>query len=298
MVVPWGYLEVVNAPQRPPWREKPHSSREPRANAGIGYETAKDFLKRGARVIMACRNVQLAETAAGNLLSEIPGSDIRVVQLNLASLRSVKECAEEILKSEPKIHLLINNAGVMACPYEKTEDELEMQFQTIHLGHFLLTRILLPKVLESAPARIVNISGGAHYAGRVNFEDLQSTRSYNSVLAYNQSKLCNLLFTLELQELLKDTGVVAYAVHPGVVATELGRHVPGGWLFQKLGWILKNPVQGAQTTLHCALDEKLAEQNGLYFSDCSPARASGRARNKDDAKKLWEVSEDLVKNFI
>ncbi|XP_065347539.1 retinol dehydrogenase 12-like [Cloeon dipterum] len=270
------------------------------ANAGIGYETAKDFLKRGARVIMACRNVQLAETAAGNLRSEIPGSDIRVVQLNLASLRSVKECAEEILKSEPKIHLLINNAGVMACPYAKTEDELEMQFQTNHLGHFLLTRILLPKVLESAPARIVNLSSVAHLGGKVNFEDLQSTRSYNAVLAYNQSKLCNVLFTLELQERLKDTGVVAYAVHPGVVATELGRHLPCGcsWAFKKFGWILKTPVQGAQTTLHCALDEKLAEQNGLYFSDCSPGRTSGRARNKEDAKKLWEVSEDLVKNFI
>ncbi|XP_059473096.1 retinol dehydrogenase 12-like isoform X2 [Neocloeon triangulifer] len=270
------------------------------ANTGIGYETAKDFLKRGARVIMACRNIQLAESAADELRKEVPGGDIRVVQLNLASLKSVKECADVLLQTEQKIHLLVNNAGVMACPYSKTEDGLEMQFQTNHLGHFLLTNLLLPTVKNSAPSRIINLSSAAHLGGKVNFEDLQSTRSYNSVLAYNQSKLCNVLFTLELQERLKDTGVVSYAVHPGVVATELGRHLPCGcsWAFQRFGWVLKTPLQGAQTTLHCALDEKLATQNGLYFSDCSPGRTSERARNKEDAKKLWEVSEELLKDYL
>ncbi|XP_059478278.1 retinol dehydrogenase 11-like [Neocloeon triangulifer] len=270
------------------------------ANTGIGYETAKDLLKRGARIIMACRNVDRAKSAARELQKEVLGGEIRVVELNLASLKSVKECANDILASEPKIHLLINNAGVMACPYTKTEDGLEMQFQTNHLGHFLLTNLLLPKIKESAPARIINVSALAHRAGRVNFDDLQSTRSYNSVIAYSTSKLCNLLFTLELQERLKNTGVVTYALHPGVVATELGRHTPCGcgWLFQRLGCFIKTPVQGAQTTLHCALDEQLAEQNEFYFSDCKPAHVSARASNKDDAKKLWEVSEELVKSYL
>ncbi|XP_059473313.1 retinol dehydrogenase 12-like [Neocloeon triangulifer] len=267
------------------------------ANTGIGYETAKDFVKRGAKVIMANRNVELSERAAEKLRQEVPNCNVRVVQLNLASLHSVKKCAEELLRSEPKINLLINNAGVMMCPYMTTEDGYEMQFQTNHLGHFLFTTLLLPRIKESAPARIVNVSSTAHLFGKVKFDDLQSKKSYSPTKAYGQSKLCNILFTSKLTDQLKDTGVVAYAVHPGVVSTELGRHLEGGtsWILNKLDWAKKTPVEGAQTTLHCALDERLATQSGLYFSDCKPGKTSSRARNKADAQKLWEVSEELVK---
>ncbi|XP_059470632.1 retinol dehydrogenase 12-like [Neocloeon triangulifer] len=270
------------------------------ANTGIGYETAKDFVKRGAKVIMANRNVELSEKAAMKLREEVPNCDVRVVQLNLASLNSVKKCAEELLKSEPKINLLINNAGVMMCPYLTTEDGFEMQFQTNHLGHFLFTSLLLPRIKESAPARIVNVSSTAHLIGKVNFEDLQSEKSYSPIKAYGQSKLCNILFTSELTERLKGTGVVAYAVHPGVVSTELGRHLEGGqsWLLRNLDWAKKTPVEGAQTTLHCALDERLAIQSEIYFSDCKPGMMSCSASNKADARKLWEVSEALINQAL
>ncbi|XP_059473308.1 retinol dehydrogenase 12-like [Neocloeon triangulifer] len=274
------------------------------ANSGIGYETAKDFVKRGAKVIMANRNVELSERAAEKLRQEVPNCNVRVVQLNLASLHSVKKCAEELLRSEPKINLLINNAGVMMCPYMTTEDGYEMQFQTNHLGHFLFTTLLLPRIKESAPARIINVSSTAHLFGKINFNDLQSEKSYNPTKAYGQSKLCNILFTSELTEVLKGTRVVAYAVHPGVVSTELGRHLRGSDQLRllskisKMIWTKKTPLEGAQTTLHCALDERLATQSGLYFSDCQPGMMSRRATNKGDAKKLWEVSERLIKEAL
>ncbi|KAF4525465.1 hypothetical protein B566_EDAN004877 [Ephemera danica] len=271
------------------------------ANTGIGYETALELVRRGARVILACRSTERAEGAAKKLRDAITGAQVRIVSLDLASLRSVKSCADEILLSETAIHLLINNAGVMMCPYERTEDGLEMQFQSNHLGHFLFTLLLLPRLKASAPARIVNLSSYAHKFGKINFNDLQSTKSYSPTGAYGQSKLCNILFTLELQKRLQGSGVVAYAVHPGAVSTELQRHLPSclTWTSAHVsGSLFKTPKQGAQTTLQCAIDEKLAVQCGLYFSDCKEETPTKRARKPGDASKLWDVSEELVSAYL
>ncbi|XP_014209845.1 retinol dehydrogenase 11-like [Copidosoma floridanum] len=286
------------------------------ANTGIGKETARDLYWRGARVILACRNLEKAKEAVEEL-KNIPTSsnqdreefrgqpgELAVCKLNLSSLASVRECAKRLSTSEPRIHLLINNAGVMACPKEKTEDGYELQLQSNHLGHFLLTLLLLPKITESVPGcRIVNVSSMAHAMGKIHFNDLMLDESYSPLKAYQQSKLANILFTKELARKLKEAGidgVNTYTLHPGVIATELGRHLdraffPGLRLMMKL-WrpFIKTPVLGAQTTIHCAVDDNAKNETGLYYRECRATSPSMQAMNMDDAAKLWMESLRLV----
>ncbi|XP_033733806.1 retinol dehydrogenase 12-like [Pecten maximus] len=270
-------------------------------NTGIGLETAKELSARGARVIMACRDLDRA-TKASEVVQKFSGNnDISIQSLDLASLDSVRKFAERINKNEEKIDILINNAGVMLCPKWQSEDGYEMQFAVNHLGHFLLTNLLLDKVKKSAPARIINVSSTAHYRGKINFDDINGDNNYSSMAAYSQSKLANVLFTKELDRRLQGTGVTTYTLHPGVINTELVRHVEA-WIspllfkviFRPLQIFLKTPVQGAQTTLHCALDERLDNVSGKYFSDCVEKQPSKAALNVDDAKRLWELSEEMV----
>ncbi|XP_013412742.1 retinol dehydrogenase 12 [Lingula anatina] len=271
------------------------------ANTGIGKETAIDLAKRGARVILACRDMEKGSQALKEVC-DASGSphNVALYHLDLASLKSVRKCADEILKSEDKINILINNAGVMMCPYTKTEDGFEMQFGTNHLGHFLFTHLLLDRIKTSAPSRIVNVSSVAHSFGKMNFEDLMSEKKYNSITAYGQSKLANILFTRELARKLEGTGVTVYALHPGAVKTELARHTVFDsqifkFLFFPLIWLLwKNSWQGAQTSIYCAVAEELEGISGKYYSDCAEKKTSRLAQNDDDARKLWEISEKLV----
>lgn len=181
------------------------------------------------------------------------------------------------------------------CPYSKTADGFEMQMGVNHLGHFLLTHLLLDKLKESAPSRIVNVSSLAHYLGRIQFHNLQGEKFYNPGLAYCHSKLANILFTQELARRLKGSGVTTYCLHPGTVNTELIRHS----VFLRLMWKLlfyfvKTPQQGAQTTLHCALTEGLESLNGKYFSDCQVAWIAPQGRNETVARRLWDTSCDLL----
>ncbi|XP_069673279.1 retinol dehydrogenase 13-like isoform X2 [Periplaneta americana] len=245
-------------------------------NTGIGKCTALDFVRRGGRVIMACRDLQKAKEAADDIRMETQNlsgaGDVVVVRLDLSSLSSVRECANEILNKESRIQLLVNNAGVMACPKGQTQDGFETQFGVNHLGHFLLTCLLLPRILSSAPARIVNVSSHAHYFGSIDFEDLNLERSYTPTSAYFRSKLANILFTKELSSRLQGTQVTTYAVHPGVVATDLGRHLDTtmfkgvSWMFRNVGKLfMKTPEEGAQTSIYCAVDENVKNDSGLYY---------------------------------
>lgn len=248
-------------------------------NTGIGKETAKDFYKRGARVIIACRNIQKGEEAAESIIKECenhdPHGEIIVRELDLNSLNLVRQSAQKLLETEPKIDLLINNAGVMVTPERFTKDGFETHFGVNHLGHFLFTMLLLPRVIESAPARIVNVSSLAHTRGWIEFDDLHwQKRTYTHIPAYAQSKLANVLFTRELAKRLEAAGhkeVTTYSLHPGVISTELGRNIglvfPGlRFLWRMLaGWSMKTPEQGAQTTIHCAVSEEAGKENGLYY---------------------------------
>ena len=203
------------------------------ANTGIGKETAIDLARRGARVIIACRSAEKGEEAVVEVRAKSDNDKVVFRRLDLASLESVRRFASKVLEEEPTIDILINNAGVMACPYSKTEDGFEMQFGVNHLGHFLLTNLLLDRLKESPAARIVNVSSMGHkLAKRINFDDLNSEKSYSSFVAYSQSKLANILFTRSLAKRLVGTSVIANCLHPGGVRTELVRHVTSGILMR------------------------------------------------------------------
>ncbi|XP_077178616.1 retinol dehydrogenase 12-like [Paroedura picta] len=265
------------------------------ANTGIGKETAKDLARRGARIILACRDMAKGEAAACEIQASTGNQQVIVKKLDLADTKSIREFGENFLKEEKELHILINNAGVMLCPYSKTVDGFEMQLGVNHLGHFLLTFLLLERLKKSAPARIVNVSSLAHHCGKIRFHDLQSEKSYNRAMAYCQSKLANILFTRELAKRLQGTSVTVNALHPGSVRTELVRHIPViNILWQKIIFFLKTPKEGAQTSVHCAVAEELESVSGKYFSDCQPAYVSPQGRNDETAKQLWRVSCELL----
>ncbi|KAJ8916649.1 hypothetical protein NQ315_000294 [Exocentrus adspersus] len=279
------------------------------ANTGIGKSTAQDFYTRGARVVMACRNLGKAKRAVEELQKACKSKPnlgtLLITKLDLSSLKSVKECAAHILETEKSIHLLINNAGVTMWALARTEDGFEMQMGVNHLGHFLFTMLLLPRIYSSAPARIVNVSSDVYmFGGRIDLEDLNwHKRRYCFLLAYQQSKLANILFTKELSTKLKEhdiKDVTVYSLHPGIVNTNLADHVLGeyrisNWLHHRLSkWLMKTADQGAQTTIYCAVDEKCATENGLYYYECAPRTLLWNARNMEDARALWQASLKLV----
>ncbi|XP_044752561.1 retinol dehydrogenase 13-like [Coccinella septempunctata] len=277
-------------------------------NAGIGKETVRDFYRRGAKVIMACRNVEAANEAAEDIKTaskSVPCNGLlRVVHLDLSNLKSVKECVENLLKNEERIDVLVNNAGVMMCPPTRTPDGFEMQFGTNHLGHFLFTLLLLPRIIRSRPSRIVIVSSCLHSGGSIVFGDLNwVSRPYDGLAAYKQSKLANILFAKELARRLGEknvNNVNTYSLHPGVVATDLSRHLDtyqAGLrnVYDFLArFFAKNVEQGARTTVYCAVHENCASETGLYYGDCRVKKPSRGAEDLDVARKLWEVSWEIV----
>ncbi|XP_006873124.1 PREDICTED: retinol dehydrogenase 11 [Chrysochloris asiatica] len=249
----------------------------------------------GARVYLACRDVQKGELVAKEIQTKTGNQQVLVRKLDLADTTSIRAFAQGFLAEEKQLHILINNAGVMMCPYSKTADDFEMHMGVNHLGHFLLTHLLLEKLKESAPSRVVNVSSVAHFLGRIHFHNLQGEKFYNAGLAYCHSKLANILFTQELARRLKGSGVTTYSVHPGTVNSELTRYsLFMTWMWQLFSCFLKTPQQGAQTSLHCALTEGLEALSGKHFSDCQVAWVSAQARNETVARRLWDVSCNLL----
>ncbi|KAL7735422.1 hypothetical protein ACLKA6_019539 [Drosophila palustris] len=268
------------------------------SNTGIGKETVLELARRGATVYMACRDKKRTDKARLEIIRETNNQNIHFRELDLASLDSIRKFAADFKKEQNKLHILINNAGIMHCPRMSTKDGFEMQLGVNHMGHFLLTHLLLDLLKKTAPSRIVNVSSLAHTKGKMNFDDLNSEKSYSSIDAYSQSKLANVLFTRELAKRLEGTGVTVNAIHPGVVQTDLLRHYKffettiGRILVKGVQWVLfKTSKNGAQTTLYAALDPDLNGVTGLYFSDCKPKEVSEAAKDEKSAKLLWEESE-------
>ncbi|XP_026149181.1 retinol dehydrogenase 13 isoform X2 [Mastacembelus armatus] len=270
------------------------------ANTGIGKETALDMAQRGARVILACRDMTRARIAADEIRQKSGNGNVLVKKLDLASLQSVRDLAKDVQENETRLDILINNAGIMMCPKWKTEDGFEMQFGVNHLGHFLLTNSLLDLLKKSAPSRVVIVSSLAHEKGHIHFDDINLDKSYKREQSYRQSKLANVLFGRELAARLQGTDVTVYSLHPGVIRTELGRHLlPTLPLWKKIIlkpfiMLIKSPWEGAQTTIYCAVDESLANVSGLYYSDCAPKTPAPQALNDATAKKLWDLSASMV----
>lgn len=267
------------------------------ANSGIGLEVVKGLARQGARVVMVGRDERrLADARA--LVQRETGSDrLDVLLADFTSLASVRACADAFRQRYDRLHVLVNNAGLVLNRREVTEDGYEKTFQTNHLAPFLLTLLLLDVIEASAPARIVNVSSDAHRTGRLDLDDLQSQRSYSGFRAYGTSKLANILFTTELARHLEGTGVTANAVHPGFVRTNFGRN--NGGPFRALitllqGVVAITPQQGADTPLYLATSPEVEGVTGCYFVKRKVQIPSGAARDDDAARRLWEASERLA----
>lgn len=269
------------------------------ANSGIGFETARALAARGARVILGCRSRAKGPEAAHRIREAVPGADVHFISLDLASLASVAMFAKEVGVEVDRIHILVNNAGVMMPPLDYTRDHFELQFGINHLGHFALTAHLLPLLRATPGARVVTVSSLVHLAGWIRFGDLNSENSYNAALAYGQSKLANLLFTRELARRLDEAkiDVISVAAHPGSTRTELQRH--SDLMQLAVRYFAHDAPDGALPTLYAstAADVKNSEYFGPLFGIVGPpARAftSPLAQNKDLAQRLWKVSEELT----
>ncbi|XP_018655465.1 putative short chain dehydrogenase [Schistosoma mansoni] len=291
------------------------------SNTGIGLVTASELARRGARVIMACRNLRKAEDAKRRLLekygannpqsvnidvaceqvisslSPINSDQLIIEQLDLASLQSIREFARRIIVTYPELHFLINNAGLAVSKYEKTADGFEMTMGVNHFGTFLLTELLLPLIKRSTPSRIVILSSVSHYRGRLIKPDLQvQPKEYNEAKVYCSSKLANVMHAVELSERLKDSGITVVSVHPGAVKTEIFRDVKDFSLkcIIAVKWLtFISPWKGAQTTLYTVLSDNLI--SGGYYSNCALKEPSTIVKNKDERKWFWSKTCELLR---
>jgi NAD(P)-dependent dehydrogenase (short-subunit alcohol dehydrogenase family) len=272
------------------------------ANTGLGFETARVLAARGASVVLAVRDTEKGKRAAARIAAAAPGADVMVQPLDLASLDSVRAAARELRARHPGIDLLVNNAGVMFPPKQATRDGFELQLGTNHLGHFALTGLLLEQMLPVPGSRVVTVSSLGHrIRARINFDDLQSQRSYHRVAAHSQSKLANLMFTYELQRRLAGAGTtIAVAAHPGLAATELARYTPA-IAASLYALISQNAAMGALPILRAATDPGVL--GGQYYGPGrlfgargypTPARSSRQSRDTAIQRRLWAVSEQLT----
>jgi len=261
------------------------------ANVGIGRVTAIELARAGFQVVIAGRSLARTQPVLDEIKALAPGKPAVFLPLNLASLASVRECAQQFIALELPLHLLVNSAGIAGIR-GLTTDGFEMMFGVNHMGHFLLTQLLLSQLQASGYSRVVTVSSRAHKrTPGIDWEALrQPTRSVTGVREYAVSKLANLLFSAELARRLQGTQVSCYSLHPGVVDTEIWRALPN-WarpLLRLRG--LLTPEEGARTTLHCALHAPHTE-SGLYYADCKPVRPSALGQDLDLAKALWARSE-------
>lgn len=273
------------------------------ANSGIGLSTARILAERGAHVILACRSEEKARAALSNIRERVADAAIEFRHLDLSNLASVESFAESILASEPRLDLLINNAGVMMPPKRsETADGFELQMGVNHLGHQSLTAQLIALLNKTPGSRVVSVASQAHRNGRINFDDMQwEERGYRKFASYGQSKLANLLFSFELDRRLKASkqSTMAVAAHPGWTATELQRTSASARLLNPI--LAMKPDEGALPTLRAATDPEV--KGGEYFGPCGlyelrgkpvAVGSSRRARDQESARKLWEVSERLT----
>ncbi|HUF28332.1 MAG TPA: SDR family oxidoreductase [Gemmatimonadaceae bacterium] len=264
------------------------------ATSGIGRATALDLARRGATVVLAARDPARAESVRAEIHAETGNPDIAIVPLDLASLASVRTAAVDVQRRFAALHVLINNAGMHATRRLETIDGFERTIAVNHLGPFLLTTLLLPRLRSSASSRIITISSWFERFGRISFDDLDGARRFSPFRAYFQSKLANLLFTFELARRLDGSGVTANAMHPGLVATRLLRGFPAP-LRRSYEWLLLTPEQGARTVVRLASAPDVAGLSGRYFGpggrEATPSR---RARDPAVAARLWELSERLT----
>lgn len=269
-------------------------------NSGIGKATAIALAAAGARTVITARNRQRGEEALADIRRVSGSHEVELAVFDLANLASVRDGAHDILARVDRLDVLVNNAGLVLTDRSETEDGYEATFGINHLGPFLLTRLLIDRLVASAPARIVNVASVAHRSARggIDFDDLQAHRRYHPMQVYGRSKLANILFTDELSRRLAGTGVTANCLHPGVVATGYGRDGDtSGFLaagLRVIAPVIRSPANGARTSVYLASSPQVAGITGGYFVNCRRRRPSTAARDAQAARRLWTVSERLV----
>jgi NAD(P)-dependent dehydrogenase (short-subunit alcohol dehydrogenase family) len=267
------------------------------ANTGIGRVTARELARQGFHVFVACRSQQRTQALLDEVHRVAPEAMIEWLALDLTSLKSVRQCAQTFLARGLPLHLLVNNAG-LAGAKGQTEEGFELAFGVNHLGHFLLTQLLLERIKSSTPARIVTVASRAHYRAKgFDWQALREpTKTVSAIDEYGVSKLANVLFSAELGRRLQGTGVTTCSLHPGVVATEVWRALP--WPIDSLiKLFLISAEKGAATSLHCASATSVAAETGLYYDSCRPRTPSRPARDPALAAQLWQASEEWVREF-
>ncbi len=275
------------------------------ANSGLGFASTQALARAGATVVMACRSEERGKRALQAVKQKVPDSQVELMLLDLGSLDSVAAFAEAFARKYGRLDVLLNNAGIMATPFGKTEEGFEKQFGVNHLGHFALTARLMPLLRGTPNSRIVAVSSLAAVNGTIDFDDLHHAQSYKPWEAYGQSKLANLMFALELDRRLKAAGEnsISLATHPGGAATNLGNNIEAGRLFKFIGEnillpLLPSAEKGARAQIYAAGEEKALggayyglDGFGQYYGYPKQVEIPPSARNTEDWVKLWEVSE-------
>lgn len=295
----FGYATVGPYARQMPWSLTDRTVLITGGNTGLGFATASALAETGANVVITSRNPDKGR-AASDRIAEHTGNAVEVMQLDLASLASIRAFAAAFAAQHEDLAVLINNAGGIFGSRRVTEDGFEMTIGTNHLGPFLLTNLLTDMLEASAPSRIINVASSGHgYAKEgMHLDDLNwEHRPYRQQTVYGHSKLANILHVRELNRRLSPRGITAYAVHPGVVRTEFGS---GGdsWIvrigMKIIGRRLLSPDEGAATAIWAATDQDIVDQAGGYFAECKPARSTRHARDDEQARQLWELSDQLV----
>jgi NAD(P)-dependent dehydrogenase (short-subunit alcohol dehydrogenase family) len=266
------------------------------ATAGIGLVAASELARRGARVIGVGRSQERCAEAVRLIRDQTSGASVEFLVADLSSQSEIRRLAQGVKASTARLDVLLNNAGGIYLQRQETSDGIERTFALNHLGYFLLTNLLLDLIKASAPARIINVSSGAHNGIKINFDDLQSKTKYSGWRAYQQSKLANILFTRELARQLAGTGVTANALHPGFVNTKIFR-ADGfiGWLLRRSADLFAiSPEEGAKTSVYLATSPEVENVTGKYFIKEHVASSSAASQDDAAARRLWELSEKLT----
>ena len=266
------------------------------ATDGIGLYTAEALAAIGARVILVGRNPQKTEQAARAIGEKTANPAVDFLVADLSSQKEIRRLADEFRNRYDHLHVLVNNAGAIFMKRQLSVDGIEMTFALNHLAYFLLTLLLIDPISAGAPARIINVSSGAHYGGRLDFNDLQNERAYNSWKAYSQSKLANIYFTYELARRLEGKAVTANVLHPGFVATNFGKS--NGGVFRPLFGLSHlgaiSPIEGAQTSIYLASSPEVEGVTGKYFERKQALRSSDVSYDANAARRLWDASLQLT----
>ncbi|MDL4841787.1 SDR family oxidoreductase [Aquibacillus rhizosphaerae] len=267
------------------------------ANSGMGLATSMALARTGATVVMLCRSEKRGKLALDEVKRESGNDSVMLMVCDLGSHKSIADFCLEFKKRYQRLDVLINNAGVVIPGRHQTLDGYELQFGVNHLGHFLLTNMLLEVLIASAPARIINVASGAHKIGKIHFKDVNLSENYTVWRAYAQAKLANILFTYQLAEKLEGTGVTANCLHPGAVATNMGINRKTGfgtYITKLLKPFFQTSAEGAATTIYLATSNDVNGVTGKYFYKKRPIDSSKKSYDKNSAKKIWDLSEDMT----